>query len=69
MQVAITKDILQIIRSAAYKQGISISEFGRRAGISKAWISKLQHTEANLSLETAVNLLKAAGYELKITKK
>ena len=69
MQVAITKEILQIIRTAAHRQDISLSEFGRRAGVSKAWISKLQHTEANLSLETAVNLLRAAGYDLKVVKK
>jgi len=69
MQVRITKEILQVIRSAAHQQDISLSEYGRRAGISKAWVSKLQHTEANLSLETAVGLLNAAGYDLKIISK
>jgi transcriptional regulator with XRE-family HTH domain len=69
MQVAITKEILQIIRSSAHQQDISLSEYGRRAGVSKAWLSKLQHTEANLSLETAIGLLHAAGYDLKIVRK
>lgn len=69
MKSAVTNEILQIIRTHAYKKEMTISEFGRRAGVSKAWLSKLKNTDANLSLETAEKLLSAAGYKLSITKK
>lgn len=47
---------------------MTVSEFGRRAGVSKAWLSKLKNTDANLSIETAEKLLHAAGYKLNISK-
>lgn len=68
MKHPVTKQTLEIIRTYAYKHEMSLSEFGRRAGVSKAWLSKLQHTDANLSIETAADLLSAAGYTLKVQK-
>lgn len=68
MENASTKAILEIIRSSAYNENISMSEFARRAGVSKAWLSKLKHTNANLSIDTAIRLLDVAGYSLKISK-
>lgn len=69
MQTELTKEVLRLIRNTAFKKDISLSEFGENAGVSKAWISKLQHTDANLSLDTAQGLLNASGYELKIVRK
>lgn len=65
----ITTQILNIIRYKASEEDLSISAYGRKAGISKAWISKLMHTDANLSIETASKLLDVAGYELRIVRK
>ncbi|MFW6242953.1 MAG: helix-turn-helix domain-containing protein [bacterium] len=65
----LTTQILTIIRAVANNENITISEFARKAGISKSWISKLQNTDANLSLETATHLLDVVGYELVIKKK
>ena len=64
-----TKKIIDIVKNYSEKKNISISEFGRRAGVSKAWLSRLQNTDANLSVETASRLLNSAGYELQIVKK
>ena len=47
---------------------MSLSEFGRQTGVSKAWLSKLKHTDANLSLNTAQDLLHYMGYTLKLTR-
>lgn len=69
MNNKITKQILGIIRNYVYQNEISMSEFARRAGISKSWLSKLKHTDANLSIDTAFNLLNEAGYTMKIEKK
>lgn len=69
MKSAITSEILNMIRTHAYKEDISISEFGRKAGISKAWLSKLKNTDANLSVSTADKILSMMGYKLSITKK
>lgn len=68
MENTTTKTILNIIRSNAYNENISMSEFARRAGVSKAWLSKLKHTNANLSIDMAVRLLDVAGYSLKLSK-
>jgi len=68
MKSPITNEILNIIRTYAYREDMTISEFGRRAGVSKAWLSKLKNTDANLSLATAERLLKAAGYKLTVLK-
>ena len=43
---------------------MSMSEFARKAGVSKAWLSRLQHTDANLSIEMANRLLDIAGYKI-----
>lgn len=69
MKSTITTEILNMVRTHAYKEDISISEFGRKTGISKAWLSKLKNTDANLSVGTAEKLLAAMGYKLNITKK
>jgi transcriptional regulator with XRE-family HTH domain len=65
----ITNEILSIVRTKAHEKGLSLSEYGRRSGVSKAWLSKLKHTDANFSVETATNLLRAAGYDLKVVKR
>ena len=68
MQVPLTKEVLKIIRTHAYQEGITLSQFARNAGVSKAWLSKLKNHDANLSLETATNLLNYCGYKLEIRK-
>lgn len=68
MRSPLTSQILQIIRTYAYKEDITVSEFGRKAGVSKAWLSRLKNTDANLSIETAEKLLHAAGYKLIVSK-
>lgn len=69
MQVPVTKEILELIRTYAHREGISLSEFARRAKISKAWLSRLKNHDANLSLETATYLLDVVGYRLSVQKK
>lgn len=59
-----TKDILRIIRTYAYLNGMSMSEFARKAGVSKSWISKMKHTDTEISLKFAEKLLDAAGYKI-----
>ena len=66
MQAPITSQVLQMIRTYAYDRGMSLSELSRHTGVSKAWISRLQHEDANLSLDTATELLASIGYRLEI---
>jgi transcriptional regulator with XRE-family HTH domain len=66
---SINEDILSLIRTYAYNNNLSMSEVGRRAGISKAWLSKLKNSDANLSLETAERILNTLGYSFKIEKR
>lgn len=68
MNSDLTRQILQLIREYIDANKISMSEFGRQAGVSKAWLSKLKNTDANLSLDTAVDLLHFIGYTLKLTR-
>lgn len=59
-----TKDIIAIIRSYAYKNGLSMSDFAQKAGVSKAWISKMKNEDREISLHIAEQLLEASGYKL-----
>lgn len=59
-----TKDIITIVRSYAYKNGMSMSEFAEQAGVSKAWLSKLKTQNREISLHLAEQLLDAAGYKI-----
>ena len=68
MNSDLTRQVLQLIREYIDANKISMSEFGRQAGVSKAWLSKLKNTDANLSLDTAINLLHFIGYTLILTK-
>ena len=65
----LTNQILNIVRTKAYKENMSISNFAEQAGVSKAWISKLRNTSANFSVETASRLLNVCGYKLVIIPK
>lgn len=64
----LTRQVLQKIREYMKAQKISMSEFARQTGVSKAWLSKLKNTDANLSLNTATDLLHYMGYTLKLTR-
>lgn len=59
-----TTDIIKIVRTYAYQNGMSMSEFAKKAGISKAWLSKLKHGDREISLQLAEKILHAAGYEI-----
>lgn len=64
----LTRQVLQKVRDYMAAQKMSMSEFGRQTGVSKAWLSKLKHTDANLSLNTAQDLLHYMGYTLRLTR-
>lgn len=59
-----TKDIIKIIRTYAYQNGLTLTEFARQADVSKSWISRLRHEDAEISLLIAKNMLEAAGYKI-----
>ena len=66
--IDLTRQVLQKIREYMAAEKISMSEFARQTGVSKAWLSKLKHTDANLSLNTAQDLLHYMGYTLRLTR-
>ena len=68
MQEDLTRQVLKLIREYINAEKISMSEFARQTGISKAWLSKLKNSDANLSLDTAQDLLHYMGYTLKLTR-
>lgn len=59
-----TKDIIKIVRTYAYQSGMSMSEFAKKAGVSKAWLSKLKRGDREISLQLAEKILNAAGYTI-----
>jgi transcriptional regulator with XRE-family HTH domain len=59
-----TKDIVRIVRTYAYQNGITITEFARKADVSKSWISRLKNEDAEISMQLARQMLEAAGYKL-----
>ncbi|MNC06251.1 hypothetical protein D3C81_816130 [compost metagenome] len=59
-----TKDIVKIIRTYAFQNGMTLTEFARKAEVSKSWISRLRHEDAEISLLVAQKMLNAAGYKI-----
>lgn len=59
-----TKDVIKIVRTYAYQNGMTLSEFARKAEVSKSWISRLRHEDAEISLLVAQKMLNAAGYKI-----
>lgn len=68
MRLDLTKEVLRLAREYMKKHEISMSEFARRVGISKAWLSKLQTQDANLSTDTAMDILNYLGYTIDLKK-
>ena len=68
MQQDITKDVLGLVRKFIKEHKISLSEFARRSGVSKAWLSKLYNSDSNLSMATATKILDFLGYKFEVKK-
>lgn len=61
------KEILRIVQNYMDKSGLSLGEYAREAGCSKAWLSKLLNEKSkSVSIEIAARLLGVAGYNIKI---
>lgn len=61
------KEILRIVQNYMDKSGISLGEYAREAGCSKAWLSKLLNEKSkSVSIEIAARLLGVAGYNIRI---
>lgn len=58
------KDIIRIVRTYCYQNQITVTEFARRADVSKSWISRLKNEDADISLELAKQMLDTAGYKI-----
>ena len=64
------KEILRIVRNYIDKHDISLGEYAREAGCSKAWLSKLLNEKSkSVSIEIAARLLGVAGYNISIAGK
>ena len=60
--------ILQIIRNYCDANDMSMGEYAKAAGVSKAWISRISNEgNKHISMEVASKLLDVAGYKIKIT--
>ena len=59
-----TKDIIRIVRTYAYQNGITITEFAKKADVSKSWISRLKNEDADITWELAKQMLDTAGYKV-----
>lgn len=64
-----SNDIIKIMHEYCKEHKMSLTQYAKLAGISKAWLSRIQ-TEGNkkLSLYIAQRLLSVAGYEIHIFK-
>ena len=61
------KEILQIVQNYMNQSGMSLGEYAREAGCSKAWLSKLLNQKSqSVSVEIAARLLGVAGYNIRI---
>ncbi len=72
MKVGTVDDVVTVIRTWRYEERLSLSQLGERAGLSKGYISQLEHGGRGAeqpSLMTCVNLLNALGFELHIVRK
>ena len=59
-----TKDIIKIVTTYAYQNGMTLTDFAKKAEVSKSWISRLKNEDAEISLLIAQKLLNTAGYKI-----
>ena len=64
------KEILRIVQNYIDKHDISLGEYAREAGCSKAWLSKLLNEKSkSVSIEIDARLLGVEGYNISIEGK
>ena len=64
------KEILRIVKNYMDKNDVSLGEYAKEAGCSKAWLSKLLNDKSrSVSVEIAAKLLGVAGYNISIAGK
>lgn len=62
-------EILKIVKTYLIEHKISLSEYAKRADISKAWLSRLfSENKKQISFDLAQRLLNVSGHELRIVK-
>lgn len=58
--------LCQQIKEARKEKGLTQSELGEKLGVKKAWISKLESGENNVTLDTLLKVLNVLGKTLTI---
>lgn len=62
-------NVLTIVLKYMKDNKMSLSQYAKKAGISKAWLSRMfSEKSKNISLDVAQNLLNVSGYCLEIKK-
>ena len=62
-------EVLQLLKAAREKDGISLRELEQRTGISRGSLSRLESGEGNPTIATLDRFAKAIGREVMITLK
>jgi transcriptional regulator with XRE-family HTH domain len=62
-------DIIQRIIEERKKQKLSQEELGKMSGLARAYISRIELGNVDVSLSRIERILEALGYELTIRKK
>ena len=65
---AYINQMLQIIQNFCDANDMSMGQYAKAAGVSKAWISRISNEgNKHVSIDVAAKLLDVAGYSIKIT--
>jgi HTH-type transcriptional regulator/antitoxin HipB len=64
MQVHTVRDLGAAVREARAKNGLTQAHLAHRAGVSREWLSRLEHGHPRLEAQLVLDTLAAAGLTL-----
>jgi transcriptional regulator with XRE-family HTH domain len=60
-------DVVSLLKSEREMQGLSLADIGKRTGLSKSALSRLEnHTDVNPTISTLMRYAKALGKQLSV---
>jgi HTH-type transcriptional regulator / antitoxin HipB len=66
MDIRRPEDLAIMVRDARGEQGMSQSALAKRAGVSRAWVVKLEQGQAGIELGLVLKALAAAGLVMRV---
>jgi HTH-type transcriptional regulator/antitoxin HipB len=67
MNIRTAGEVALLVRDARVRQGISQEELAARVGVSRKWVSELEHGKGSVELALALRTLNALDITIDVT--